>query len=62
MAPRIQAQTQTETTRLLKAADKAGLKVHRLEAEPGKIVLYFDNGGSTPPQAVGDHNEWDDVK
>jgi hypothetical protein len=51
---------QTDVTRAIKAAEKAGLKVQRAEVRTdGSIVLDFD-----PPAAPQDPNinEWDTVK
>ncbi|MET4041774.1 hypothetical protein ABIC03_003465 [Bradyrhizobium sp. RT6a] len=56
MAPRTQAFTQTEVVKLLKATAKAGKRVGRLEAEPNRIVLHFEQEGNNkqPPESAED--------
>jgi hypothetical protein len=53
--------TQTDVTKALKGAEKAGLKVRRAEVHTdGSILLDFD-----PPAKMPDDpnvNEWDTVK
>jgi hypothetical protein len=52
---------QTDVTKALKAAEKAGLKVHSAEVrQDGSILLDFD----PPAKTSGDQNvnEWDTVK
>jgi hypothetical protein len=53
---------QTDVTRALRAAAKAGLKVHRTELRrDGSILLDFDPP-ATAPQDDPNVNEWDTVK
>lgn len=48
---------QGDVTRAIKAAQKAGLEVQRVEIDPlGKIVIYSGKGDSKP-----EYNEWDEV-
>jgi hypothetical protein len=56
--------TQGDVTRALKAAEKAGLKVHRTEVrQDGSILLDFDPPTTTPaPPPDPAANEWDTVK
>ena len=53
---------QGDVTKALKAAEKAGLKVHSAEVRrDGSILLDFDPP-ATAPQQDQNVNEWDAVK
>ncbi|WMT77444.1 hypothetical protein [Bradyrhizobium sp. Ash2021] len=52
---------QGDITKALKAAEKAGLKVHRTEVrQDGSILLDFDPPAAAPQDP--NVNEWDSVK
>jgi hypothetical protein len=51
---------QTDITKALKGAEKAGFKVHRTEVrQDGSILLDFDPPASSPRDP--NVNEWDEV-
>lgn len=53
--------SQTEITKALKGASKAGFKVQSLERRADGFLLHFDQ--QSPPRTQPlDENEWDDVK
>jgi hypothetical protein len=54
---------QTDVIRALRAAEKAGLKVHRTEVRrDGSILLDFDPPAAAPQDPNINENEWDSVK
>lgn len=62
MSPRTQVHTQTEITRLIRAVQKAGLTIQRLESKADGVVLHFDEAAIEPEPADTDVNEWDKVE
>jgi hypothetical protein len=61
MSRGVQTFRQGDLTRAIKAAVKAGLKVHRTEVrQDGSILLDFDPPAKTPDDR--NVNEWDAVK
>ena len=50
----------SDVTRLLCAAEKAGVKVARVEVEAGKLTLVPEHEGANPEGSKP--NEWDAVK
>ena len=50
----------SDVTRLLSAAEKAGVKVARVEVEAGKLTLVPDHDGAAPE--CSKPNEWDAIK
>jgi hypothetical protein len=58
MSRGLQAFKQSDVTKALKAAERAGLRVQRAERRrDGSILLDFDR----PPAMPADANEWDEV-
>jgi hypothetical protein len=61
MSRGVQTFKQGDVTKVLKAAEKAGLKVQRAKVgRDGSILLDFDRSVSAPPHSPN-LNEWDEV-
>ena len=55
--------SQSEVTKALKGAAKAGFKVHRLERRADGFALVFEGPPpATVEEQLSDQNEWDSVK
>lgn len=53
---------QGDVTKVLKAVEKAGFKVHRAEVRrDGSILLDFDRPRAAPTSGDPNANEWDGV-
>jgi hypothetical protein len=50
----------SDVTRLLSAAEKAGVKVARVEVEAGKLTLVPEHDGAIPEGSKP--NEWDNAR
>jgi hypothetical protein len=64
MSRGLQSFKQTDVTKALKAAEKAGFDVSRCEIDPhtGKIVMIAGPRDTTAETGSFDVNEWDGVK
>lgn len=63
MASRTCTFKQQDVTRALRAADRAGVDVQRVEIDKeGKIVMVTDKPLERSCNVGGEHNEWDAVK
>jgi hypothetical protein len=54
--------SQSEITKALNGAKKAGFKVHSLDRRADGFTLIFDGTPPVAEQQATDQNEWDSVK